>query len=119
MTMRLVRSKLRKREESSVSPVSLEASQEHQVHHQQLNNNIHHHHQLQQQQQHQFQHQNQLINNNNSGSQIQIQIQQQQQQVPAIAYRQSPNSVWVFPPLPPQPNLFCTSSQVSYLFFFL
>lgn len=116
MTMRLVRSKLRKREESSVSAVSVEASQEHQIHHQQLNNNIHHHHQLQQQQQ-----QNQLNNNNSSSNnqqngQIHIQIQPQQQQpahqqVPAIAYRQ--NSVWVFPPLPPQPNLFCTSSQVS------
>lgn len=33
--------------------------------------------------------------------------------MPAIAYRQSPASVWVFPPLPPQPNLFCNNSQVS------
>lgn len=32
---------------------------------------------------------------------------------PAIAYRQSPASVWVFPPLPPQPNLYCNNTQVS------
>lgn len=35
-----------------------------------------------------------------------------------IGFRQSPSSVWVFPPLPPQPNLynFNVSSQVSVIF---
>lgn len=71
MTMRLVRSKLRKREDSA-SPVSVEAPQ------------------------------------------IVPSTEQQQQPPPApIAYRQSPASVWVFPPLPPQPNIYCTNSQVS------
>lgn len=74
MTMRLVRSKLRKREESSSSSGSLEAAQ--------------------------------VIPSSE-------QHQQQQQPPAAIAYRQSPASVWVFPPLPPQPNIFCTNSQVS------
>ncbi|XP_055697991.1 uncharacterized protein LOC129798721 isoform X1 [Phlebotomus papatasi] len=28
-----------------------------------------------------------------------------------VTYRQNPSSVWVFPPLPPQPNLYCANSQ--------
>ena len=92
LTMRLVRSKLRKREESS-SPVSMEAAQVQHSSTEQHNNN----------------------NNNNNNNHHQQQQQQQQQQTIAtpIAYRQNPSSVWVFPPLPPQPNIFCTNSQVS------
>lgn len=66
MTMRLVRSKLRKREESSHSP-----------------------------------------------------IQEAPQVLPSdpVAFRQNPSSVWVFPPLPPTPNLYYANSQVSSIFF--
>lgn len=66
MTMRLVRSKLRKREESS-SSVTVEAP---------------------------------------------TQIVPAVPEAP-VTYRQNPSSVWVFPPLPPQPNLYCANSQVS------
>lgn len=81
MTMRLVRSKLRKREESSVSPANVESTQGEQHHH---NNHL----------------------------------QQQQQAIP-VAFRQNPSSVWVFPPLPPQPNICYTNSQVSFIIFLL
>ncbi|XP_059609987.1 uncharacterized protein LOC132257200 isoform X3 [Phlebotomus argentipes] len=64
MTMRLVRSKLRKREESS-SSVTVEAP---------------------------------------------TQIVPAVPEAP-VTYRQNPSSVWVFPPLPPQPNLYCANSQ--------
>lgn len=84
LTMRLVRSKLRKREESSVSPVSVEAQHVHHNNHHNLN---HHHHSS--------------LNSNHN----------QEQQAP-VAYRQSPSSVWVFPPLPPQPNCNFANSQV-------
>jgi hypothetical protein len=64
LTMRLVRSKLRKREESSISPVNVESQQT-----------------------------------------------VQEQQTAPVGFRQNPSSVWVFPPLPPQPNLCYASSQ--------
>lgn len=39
--------------------------------------------------------------------------------VEPVGFRQSPSSVWHFPPLPPQPNLYIynASSQVSKTFF--
>lgn len=102
MTMRLVRSKLRKREESSVSPVTatnVEAPpSHHQQNHHSSNNNNHHHN-----------HHSSSVNN---GSQQ----QENGYSVPTpVAFRQSPSSVWVFPPLPPQPNLYSynANSQVS------
>lgn len=42
--------------------------------------------------------------------------------VEPVGFRQSPSSVWHFPPLPPQPNLYIynASSQVSLnLFYFI
>lgn len=102
MTMRIVRSKLRKREESSVSPVTatnVEAATQPSHYHQNNNNsssNNHHHN-----------------HHSSSNNHQQQQHHQQQQQlengysVPTpVAFRQSPSSVWVFPPLPPQPNLY-------------
>lgn len=72
-TMRLVRSKLRKREESS-SPVSVEAPEV-------------------------------------------VSAPEQQHPAAPTAYGQTP--VWVFPPLPPQPNIIRTCGQVSSKHFFL
>lgn len=66
LTMRLVRSKLRKRDESSISPVNVESQQ-----------NVH----------------------------------QTEQQTTPVTFRQNPSSVWVFPPLPPQPNICYAGSQ--------
>lgn len=66
-TMRLVRSKLRKREESS-SPVSVEAPEV-------------------------------------------VSAPEQQHPAAPTAYGQTP--VWVFPPLPPQPNIIRTCGQTS------
>lgn len=61
LTMRLLRSKLRKREDSSAnSPVHVESPQA-------------------------------VLPNETT---------------PPVTYRQQPPSVWVFPPLPPQPNLY-------------
>lgn len=118
MTMRLVRSKLRKREETSVSPVNIEAqttattitTQQQHHHHNNHHNNYHHQpsqvlsittknteQQQQQQQQSGCNGQQQQSNNNQP-----------------IAYRQNPSSVWVFPPLPPQPNIYnCANHHVS------
>lgn len=69
-TMRLVRSKLRKREESS-SPVSAEAPE--------------------------------------------VVSSAEQHPAAPTAYGQTP--VWVFPPLPPQPNIIRTCGQVSNFYF--
>lgn len=98
MTMRLVRSKLRKREESSVSPVTATNIEAPPLHHHQQQNNHHtssnnnHHHN----------HHSSSNNNNNSHQQL-----ENGYSVPTpVAFRQSPSSVWVFPPLPPQPNLY-------------
>lgn len=98
MTMRLVRSKLRKREESSVSPVTatnVEAAPPSSHHHNHSNN---HHH-----------------NNHHSSSNNNNQLENGYSVPTPVAFRQSPSSVWVFPPLPPQPNLYHynASSQVS------
>lgn len=107
MTMRIVRSKLRKREESSVSPVTatnVEAATQPSHYHQNNNNsssNNHHHNHHSSSNNHQQQHHQQLENGYS---------------VPTpVAFRQSPSSVWVFPPLPPQPNLYSynANSQVS------
>ncbi|XP_053681374.1 histone-lysine N-methyltransferase Suv4-20 [Anopheles nili] len=121
-------SKLRKREESStVSPVTANSNVEAPAH------QLHHHHHHQQQQQHHHPHSlHQLHHNNGIPSHPQQQQQQQQNNhnssnhhhqnggsspetgysVPTpIAFRQSPSTVWVFPPLPPQPNIYNASSQ--------
>lgn len=90
MTMRLVRSKLRKREESSVSPVTatnVEAAPPSSHHHHNHSNNNHHH------------------NNHHSSSNNNNQLENGYSVPTPVAFRQSPSSVWVFPPLPPQPNL--------------
>lgn len=91
MTMRLVRSKLRKREESSVSPVTatnVEAAPPSSHHHNHSNNHHHNNHHS--------------SSNNNNNNQL-----ENGYSVPTpVAFRQSPSSVWVFPPLPPQPNLY-------------
>lgn len=90
MTMRLVRSKLRKREESSVSPVTatnVEAAPPSSHHHNHSNNNHHH-------------------NNHHSSSTNNNQLENGYSVPTPVAFRQSPSSVWVFPPLPPQPNLY-------------
>lgn len=91
-------SKLRKREESSVSPVTatnVEAATQPSHYHQNNNNsssNNHHHNHHSSSNNHQQQHHQQLENGYS---------------VPTpVAFRQSPSSVWVFPPLPPQPNLY-------------
>lgn len=96
MTMRIVRSKLRKREESSVSPVTatnVEAATQPSHYHQNNNNsssNNHHH--------------NHHSSSNNNQQHHQL---ENGYSVPTpVAFRQSPSSVWVFPPLPPQPNLY-------------
>ncbi|XP_021693359.1 probable serine/threonine-protein kinase DDB_G0282963 isoform X4 [Aedes aegypti] len=94
-------SKLRKREESSVSPVTAtnveaappSSNHNHHNHHQNNNNssstNNHHHN-------------NHHSSSNNHSSQL-----ENGYSVPTpVAFRQSPSSVWVFPPLPPQPNLY-------------
>jgi len=72
ITMRLVRSKLRKREESSVSPVG-------------------------------------------NGVESQV-VSSPEHQTAPVAFRQTNNSVWVFPPLPPQPNIYSVNSHVSRAF---
>lgn len=89
MTMRLVRSKLRKREESSVSPVTatnVEAAPPSSHHH---NHSTNHHH-----------------NNHHSSNNNNNQLENGYSVPTPVAFRQSPSSVWVFPPLPPQPNLY-------------
>lgn len=70
LTIRLLRSKIRKREDSSATPVHVES------------------------------HQAVLPN----------------ETTPPVAYRQN-SSVWVFPPLPPQPNLYNANSQVRIQLF--
>lgn len=100
MTMRLVRSKLRKREESSVSPVpatnNVEAAPPSSNH----NNTHHNHHHSSSTNNHH--HNNHHSSSNNNSSQL-----ENGYSVPTpVAFRQSPSSVWVFPPLPPQPNLY-------------
>lgn len=104
MTMRLVRSKLRKREESSVSPVTATNVEAPPSHHHQNNsssyNNSNHHH-------------NHHSSSNHNNHQHQL---ENGYSVPTpVAFRQSPSSVWVFPPLPPQPNIYSynANSQVS------
>lgn len=80
MTMRLVRSKLRKRDETSVSPVSVEAQ----------------------------------TTTTQPPTTVPSQVlsaEQTAQNNAPIAYRQNPSSVWVFPPLPPQPNIYCTNNH--------
>lgn len=100
MTMRLVRSKLRKREESSVSPVTnVEAappSSNHTNHHHHNSNNNHHHNN----------HHSSSNNNNNYNNHHSSQLENGYSVPTPVAFRQSPSSVWVFPPLPPQPNLY-------------
>ncbi|XP_050088824.1 protein catecholamines up isoform X1 [Anopheles aquasalis] len=114
-------SKLRKREESSsVSPVTASNVEAPPHHH-------HHHHSVHQQtQQQQFQHHNgtshpQQQHHNHSSSNHHHHSNSPQHggsspetgySVPTpIAFRQSPSTVWVFPPLPPQPNIYNASSQ--------
>ncbi|XP_053698790.1 uncharacterized protein LOC128745734 [Sabethes cyaneus] len=89
-------SKLRKREESSVSPVTATNVEAPPSHHHQNNsssyNNSNHHHNHYSSSNHNNSHQHQLENGYS---------------VPTpVAFRQSPSSVWVFPPLPPQPNIY-------------
>lgn len=92
MKMRLIRSKIRKREDSSVG--SAVDSRYHPHHN-------HNHQNQQQQPQQQFQQNlNQVVHQNQGngvakGNGESVQPQQQQN-----------NSVWVFPPLPPQPNIY-------------
>ncbi|XP_052864793.1 box A-binding factor-like [Anopheles cruzii] len=105
-------SKLRKREESStVSPVTANNVEAPPHHH-------HNHHQQQQQQQHQngtsYPQQQQQSHQTHSGSNHQNggSTPETGYSVPTpIAFRQSPSTVWVFPPLPPQPNIYSASSQ--------
>lgn len=102
MTMRLIRSKIRKREDSSVvDTVNVETPLPHQRH-----TNHHHHHSSNQQYHQNLQQQYQngktasdhpqnnnncnQTNNNNSG-------------------------VWVFPPLPPQPNIYSVNHVSIYV----
>ncbi|XP_058061333.1 box A-binding factor-like [Anopheles bellator] len=104
-------SKLRKREESStVTANNVEAPPHHH----------HNHHQQQQQQQHQngTSHLQQQSHHTHSGSNQHHGHQnggstpETGYSVPTpIAFRQSPSTVWVFPPLPPQPNIYNASSQ--------
>lgn len=113
-------SKLRKREESStVSPTAsnVEAPPHHHHHnHHQLHHNGTSHPQ-QQQQQSQQAHNHSSSNHNhhhqqsNGGSSPETGYS-----VPTpIAFRQSPSTVWVFPPLPPQPNIYNASSQDAFV----
>lgn len=81
--------KLRKREESSVSPVTATNVEAPPSHHHQNNSSNHHHYSS--------------SNNTNSGQQ---QLENGYSVPTPVAFRQSPSSVWVFPPLPPQPNLY-------------
>ncbi|XP_041760898.1 protein catecholamines up-like isoform X1 [Anopheles merus] len=113
-------SKLRKREESStVSPVTagnVEAPpHHHHHHHHHQHHHPHSHHQLhhngtshpQQQQQQQNNSSSNHHHQQNGGSSPETGYS-----VPTpIAFRQSPSTVWVFPPLPPQPNIYNASSQ--------
>lgn len=95
MTMRLVRSKLRKREESTVSPVTatnVEAAPP-------SSNHIHNHH-------HNNNSSNNHHHNNHHSSSNNSQLENGYSVPTPVAFRQSPSSVWVFPPLPPQPNLY-------------
>lgn len=91
--------KLRKREESSVSPVTatnVEAATQPSHYHQNSNNsssNNHHHN-------------HHSSSNNNSSQQHHQQLENGYSVPTPVAFRQSPSSVWVFPPLPPQPNLY-------------
>ena len=122
MTMRLVRSKLRKREESStVSPVTagnVEAPPHHHHHHHNHHHQHHHPHSHHQLHQNGTSHPQQQQQQNNSSSNHHHQQNggsspETGYSVPTpIAFRQSPSTVWVFPPLPPQPNIYNASSQV-------
>ncbi|XP_055523047.1 optomotor-blind protein [Wyeomyia smithii] len=89
-------SKLRKREESSVSPVTATNVEAPPSHHHQNNsssyNNSNHHH-------------NHYSSSNHTNSQ-QHQLENGYSVPTPVAFRQSPSSVWVFPPLPPQPNIY-------------
>lgn len=93
MKMRLIPSKIRKREDSSVvSAVNVESPVPHRHHH-------HHSHQNQQY------HQNlQQAHQNNGANKV----------AAGDAVQQQNNSPWVFPPLPPQPNIYSVN-QVSTL----
>ncbi|XP_035903873.1 uncharacterized protein DDB_G0286175-like isoform X4 [Anopheles stephensi] len=104
-------SKLRKREESStVSPVTannVEAPPHHHLHH-------HHHHHPHHQLHHNGTSHPQQQNHSSSNHQHHHQNGSPETgySVPTpIAFRQSPSTVWVFPPLPPQPNIYNASSQ--------
>lgn len=114
MTMRLVRSKLRKREESSVSPVTATNNVEAAPPSSNHNNTHHNHHHSSSTNNHH--HNNHHSSSNNNSSQL-----ENGYSVPTpVAFRQSPSSVWVFPPLPPQPNLYHynANSQVSTTSYF-
>ena len=89
MTMRLVRSKIRKREEESSSPPAHHSPVPHH------NNNFHYPHQLRDVSA------TTPVANGNGGI-----ITQNGD------FKQNPSNVWVFPPLPPQPNI-CANNQVS------
>ncbi|XP_049280086.1 box A-binding factor isoform X4 [Anopheles funestus] len=104
-------SKLRKREESStVSPVTannVEAATHHHHHHPFSNHQLHHNGTSHPQQQQNHSSSNHHHNQQNGGSSPETGYS-----VPTpIAFRQSPSTVWVFPPLPPQPNIYNASSQ--------
>lgn len=115
-------SKLRKREESStVSPtasnVEAPPHHHHHNHHQLHHNGTSHPQQQQQSQQSQQAHNHSSSNHNhhhqqsNGGSSPETGYS-----VPTpIAFRQSPSTVWVFPPLPPQPNIYNASSQDAFV----
>nr|XP_029734096.1 myb-like protein A isoform X2 [Aedes albopictus] len=93
-------SKLRKREESSVSPVTATNNVEAAPPSSNHNNTHHNHHHSSSTNNHH--HNNHHSSSNNNSSQL-----ENGYSVPTpVAFRQSPSSVWVFPPLPPQPNLY-------------
>lgn len=94
--MRLIRSKIRKREDSSVvDAVNVETPLPHQRH----SNNHHHHHTTSNQQYHQnLQQQHQQVQQYQKTANGDAVVQQNNQT--------NNNSVWVFPPLPPQPNIY-------------
>uniref|UniRef100_T1DIX2 Uncharacterized protein n=1 Tax=Psorophora albipes TaxID=869069 RepID=T1DIX2_9DIPT len=98
MTMRLVRSKLRKREESSVSPVTASNVEAAPPSHHQHNTNSNHHNNNSNSNHHHH--------NHHSSSNNHQQLENGYSVPTPVAFRQSPSSVWVFPPLPPQPNLY-------------
>ncbi|XP_052890686.1 uncharacterized protein LOC128298917 [Anopheles moucheti] len=106
-------SKLRKREESStVSPVTANnveaAPHHHQHHHHPFSHHQLHHNGTSHPQQNQQNHSSSNHHHQpNGGSSPETGYS-----VPTpIAFRQSPSTVWVFPPLPPQPNIYNASSQ--------